>query len=213
MRHIFSMDTPIMRGLSKLADIIVLNILFIICSIPVFTIGASLTALYAVMLRLVRNEESYIVSSFFRSFKMNFRISTEVWLLMLAVGGILAVDYRFMQEYFKESAGVLRILLAVFVLLYAVFVVFIFPYIARFEDTFKDTVRNVFLIGVANLLYFAAILAVAVIPFGITYLLGIESCMSFWLLFLFAGVAYVESVLYRKVFDKYTGAVLPADEV
>ena len=74
MSRIFDVEGPLFSGLSRLADLFWLNVLFIVCSIPIFTIGASATALYYVTLKMVKNEECYITKSFFRSFKQNFRI-------------------------------------------------------------------------------------------------------------------------------------------
>ena len=68
MGRLFSLDSPLFSFLSKVADLILLNILVIICCIPVITVGASMTALHYVVLKMVRDEESYIVRSFFKSF-------------------------------------------------------------------------------------------------------------------------------------------------
>ena len=66
---ILGSDSKMMSFLSRIFDLIILNILFVLCSLPVITIGSSLTALYSVTLKMVRNEESYIFRSFFKSFK------------------------------------------------------------------------------------------------------------------------------------------------
>ena len=72
MGSFFSLDSPLMRFLSRLSDIFILNVLFLLCCIPVVTIGASATALYTVTLKMARNEESYITKGFFKAFKSNF---------------------------------------------------------------------------------------------------------------------------------------------
>ena len=81
--NIFNPDSPIMRFLSRLFDLIVLNALFIICCLPVVTIGASITAMYSVTLKMIRNEECYIVRGFFSSFKKNFKTATLLWIPIL----------------------------------------------------------------------------------------------------------------------------------
>ena len=90
----FNYDSPIMQFLSRLTDLFILNFLFLICSIPIVTIGASATALYSVTLKMAKNEESYIFSSFFRAFKNNFRHSTISWMILLLAGIVLWMDYR-----------------------------------------------------------------------------------------------------------------------
>ena len=65
MSSFFNMDSPIMRFLSRLCDLMILNILCLICCIPIVTIGASITALYSVTLKMVKGEDSYIAKGFF----------------------------------------------------------------------------------------------------------------------------------------------------
>ena len=90
----FKIDSPLMNFLNKVADIMILNALFILCCLPVFTIGASLSAAYYICYKMIRNEDSYIVKGFFKSFKENFKQATVIWLFVLLIAGILFVDYR-----------------------------------------------------------------------------------------------------------------------
>ena len=69
---IFDLDSPLMNVLNKMADLMWLNILTLICCIPIITAGAAFTSMHYVALKIVRNEESYITRSFFKSFKTNF---------------------------------------------------------------------------------------------------------------------------------------------
>ena len=71
MGRLFNLDNPVMNALNKLADLIILNFLTMICCIPIFTIGASATALHYVALKIVRDEETYIIKGFFKSFRQN----------------------------------------------------------------------------------------------------------------------------------------------
>ena len=87
-------DNVIVRALNKICDMVCLNVLWLICCIPVFTIGASTTALYTVMLKMVKNEEGYIFRGFFKAFKENFKQSTIMWLILLALGIVCYIDYR-----------------------------------------------------------------------------------------------------------------------
>ena len=90
----FKLDSPLMNFLNKLCDIMILNILVLVFSLPIFTIGAAVTAGYYMSFKMVKNEESYIVKGFWKAFKENFRQSTALWLIILAVCGVLFVDYR-----------------------------------------------------------------------------------------------------------------------
>ena len=72
-------DNPVISGMSRIFDMMCLNVLWLVCSLPIFTIGASTTAMYTVMLKVVKNEEGYIVKGFFKAFKENFKKSTIIW--------------------------------------------------------------------------------------------------------------------------------------
>ena len=92
MNRFFNMDNKFFVFMGRVADLILLNILCILCCIPIVTAGASITALYYVTLKMARDEESYIIRSFFRSFKQNFKQSTLIWILMLAAGVLIHME-------------------------------------------------------------------------------------------------------------------------
>lgn len=93
----FNLDSPVMQALGKMADLMWLNILTLICCIPVVTAGASLTAMHYMALKIVRNEECYITKGFFKSFKENFKQATLIWLLMVIVIAVLTGDFIIMK--------------------------------------------------------------------------------------------------------------------
>ena len=80
MGRFFNMDNKFFVFMGRIADLCMLNILCIVCCIPVITAGASLTAVYYVTMKMVRNEESYIFKGFIQAFKENFKKSTIIWL-------------------------------------------------------------------------------------------------------------------------------------
>ena len=99
MGRIFDMDSPVMRFLGRLADLMILNLVTLLCCLPVVTIGASLTAMHYVLLKMVRNEESYIVRSFFKSFKQNFKQATVIWLIILLFLVIFGADIMIIKGW------------------------------------------------------------------------------------------------------------------
>ena len=94
MGRLFDMDNKFFRFMGRLADLCILNVLCILCCIPVVTAGASITAMFYVTMKMVRNEEAYIARSFFKSFKENFRQATVINIIMLVIAGVLYVDFR-----------------------------------------------------------------------------------------------------------------------
>ena len=83
MDRFFNMDNKFFTFMSRVADLIILNLLCIVCCIPVVTIGPSIAAMFYVTLKMVRNEESYIVRGFFKSFKQNLKQGIVINLIML----------------------------------------------------------------------------------------------------------------------------------
>ena len=108
---IFDLDSPLMNVLNKMADLMWLNILTLICCIPIITAGAAFTSMHYVALKIVRNEESYITRSFFKSFKTNFRQATLIWLLILLIAAVLGGDYYIITKSGIQFSSVLVILI------------------------------------------------------------------------------------------------------
>lgn len=200
---IFNYDGPLMQFLSRLADFIILNILFITCCLPIFTIGASCSALYTVTLKMAKNEESYVTKTFFKAFKDNFKISTLCWLILAAIGVILWIDYRIAPQLFKGASFILQTIFGAFGIILGVVILYVFPYIARFENTLKNTLKNSILIGISNLPYTLLMLAVTIGIPVISSFIGIKITGIFWILIGSAAIAYINSIFFRKVFYKY----------
>ena len=92
MGNLFEYNSPVSKALTNICYSAYLNILWFIFSIPIFTIGASTTALYSVTLKIVRNEEGNLTKDFIKSFKQNFKQSTSVWIILTLLGTLLLID-------------------------------------------------------------------------------------------------------------------------
>ena len=92
MNSLLNPDNPVMQFITKIVNAVYLNILWFFCSLPVFTIGASTTALYYVTLKMVKNEEGNITKAFFHSFRENFKQGTVIWLILLGFGILFGID-------------------------------------------------------------------------------------------------------------------------
>ena len=104
MNQIFNYDNKFFRGVSKIIDCVWLSLLWFMCCIPVFTIGAATTALYYTINKSVKNDRGYASIEFFASFKENFKQSTIVWLIFLGMYTLLGVDYFVMKAYAEAGA-------------------------------------------------------------------------------------------------------------
>ena len=88
MDKLFDLDNPFFRFISKLVDVIWLNILWLIFSIPMVTIGASTTAMFSVTMKMARDKEGYVFQGFWKAFKENFKQATIIWIILLIVGTV-----------------------------------------------------------------------------------------------------------------------------
>ena len=163
----FSYESKFSQLLLKLCYACYLNLLWFLCSIPIFTIGASTTALYYASLKIVRDEDSHVGALFFRSFRENFKQATVLWLILLGVGLFLGADGYIVYHLRQSSLGpagvlwtlVLAVLIAAAVV-YVIVLLYVFPLLASVSNTNTAMLKNAFLIGTHFL--FATILVFAV---------------------------------------------------
>ena len=200
------MDSPLMRFLTKIADLMVLNILFCVTSIPLITIGASWTALYSVTLKMVRDEEGSVSRSYFRSFRQNFRQATLLWLGVLVVLALLVLDIRVLNGMSEGTApGLFRVGVEILALLGIMVLQYLFPSLARFEASLADTLKNACMMALAHLPKTALMTAAAVGAVWITLINNttIAVGLMVWPLNGFALMAFGNSGILRKIFDNY----------
>ena len=164
----FSYESPFSQLLLKLCYSCYLNLLWFLCSIPIVTLGASTTALYYVTLKIARDEEeTSLTRMFFRSFRENFRQSTILWLILLAVGAFLAGDGYVLYHLRASSAGTVAVMwtliLALVIaaaVLYTIVLLYVFPLVASVSNTNLAMLKNSFFIGTHYL--FCTILVFAI---------------------------------------------------
>lgn len=197
-------DNPVMQAIGRAADFIILNLLWILCSIPIVTIGASTTALYTVMLKLVKNEEGYIVKGFFKAFKENFRQSTVMELIFLVPSFILIVDFSALKLMPGKMASYMGVFLFVMGCLLICTAVYAFALQARFVNTIKNTLKNAVILVFAKLPFTAVLLVTVAGPVIVTFLNG-QTLVIGILIWLFGGVAVVtwlQAIILRHIFKK-----------
>lgn len=209
LQGLFNYDNPVWRFIGKLGDLILLNILWCVCSIPIFTIGASTTAVYYVTMKLVRDEDDSTIKAFFRSFKSNFKQATAIWLIIMAAGGILAFDFWFLYTGQLAVSGSLKVVIqAVFgglALIFAFIATFVFPLQARFYNPVKRTIFNAFFMSIRHLFQTLGILVIDFAIVAGAYFSLFLIPQFFMLLFLFGLplIAFINSYFFQAIFKKY----------
>jgi len=200
MGSIFNYEGPLISFLERLADLIILNILFLICCIPVFTIGAAITALSSITRKMAGKEEGYIVRGYFKAFKENFLQATAIWLLLFFFGLVFVADAFVLLRY--GAGGFFLIfwsLLCIAGLICLFEFIYVFPLLARFDNSTKNTLKNALLLSVRFLPWTAVLVLLAVLPLiaGFFYpVIGIP----FYLFIGFSLISLAQSYIFRKLF-------------
>ena len=218
LQGFFNYENPVWRAVARIADFMILNVLWIICCLPVFTIGASTTALYYCTLKIVRDEDYGNFRMFLRSFRQNFKQATVIWLIMSVLGLVLGFDYYFFGQV-MQGHDQIRFLFRAVVGAIGIFWVFellyVFPILSRFDNTIRKTMTNAAYMSVRyigstlgmlltdGLLVFFVYLSMYYLP-QLTMVL---------LLIGFPAIAWVNSTRLEHIFKDYMPAEIdPKDE-
>lgn len=196
---LFNPDSGIMRSLSKFTDCICLSLLFFVSCIPIVTIGTASTALYYTVHKVLRHDRGYMFRDYVTSFKENFKQTVPVWIAALAVGIVMWLDLQ-IANFYAASAAYFSALSAVSFLglvIWFAWVSYLFPYMARFENTRRRSMKNAILMVIAHLPMTALMLVVAVAIGFAVYLLP-------YMIFIIPSVyAWLQSYILERIFRKY----------
>ena len=202
----FSFDNPVWRVVLKIGQIWLLNILWLVTSVPVFTIGASTTALIYACMKL-QNDEGYPASNYLHSFADNFRQATVLWLIYAAVGALLAGGLIFWNQTDRSSLKPGWALVIALAIPYVLSLLYVFAVQSRFVNTVKDTMHYAIILSIKHFKYTFQMLLL----FGVVIYLNVTTILWVNYLTLTVGVgliAYLCSLHYAKIFETY----IPAQE-
>ncbi len=198
----FSLDSPLGKTISKFSDILILNFLFLFFSLPIITMGASYTALYSVMRKLVKDEEGHIASGFLRAFKRNFKQSTIIWMLLLSFGCLLGAALYVTARLQMSS---LNNILIVFLIPYSIELSYVFPLLSQFENSVIGSIRNAILLGIAHLPWTVLILMINFFPIILVFVQNklIFIIPPIMLLIGFGLTAFCNCFIFNHIFRRY----------
>ena len=207
MSKIFNFEGPVFSSLSRLADLFWLNLLFIVCCIPVVTIGAASTAMHYVTLKMAKDEEGYITKSYFKAFKDNFIQATIIWIIFLVVMLVMFMDLRIanggsVADMFADPmiSNIVIVAVGVMVIVIAMTLTYVFPILAQFDNTVKNTIKNAFLISIRHLPYTIAMMFINALP---VLLIWFFPTLLLLVLIMFSATAYINSKFFNKIFAFY----------
>ena len=192
---------PVLDFINTLCNFVALNLVFLITCLPVITIGTALSSLYYVTLREARGEYGYLVRTYLREFKNNFKKGTIAFAILFLIGAILLFNIAFWFGTGTMPATILTgVLIAAMIGWFLIFT-HTFPLIGRFENSTKQTLKNAFGLAMSNMkATFALIIIDAFVFFLCLFLSPMKLIM---VLFGFAFTAYCQSFVFKKVFEPY----------
>ncbi len=200
--NLFNYDSPFSRFMMRLVDIIVLSFLTLLCCLPIITIGAAFSALYYVLLKMVRDTDNSIVRSYFKAFKDNFVKGTLLWIVLLVILFVLYMDFYLLLNERMDHTDLMLILILIMSAIFLMVGNYIFPMQAQFENSVWGTIKKSFLVCVMNLPRSLLLLLIMVSPLLIIVLLFPE--MEYFLPFVYiAPIPYLKTQILVRVFDRY----------
>lgn len=191
-------NSPVIAFLNKMTDLILLNILLILCCLPVVTAGAAISAAYYVSITSIRCGDGYVFRRFFSAFKNNFIPVTPVWLGLLAAGFILAADLFFWYHFGGVFGKVMLLVSMAIAILLWVWSLWIFPVFAKFSGKRRELLKNAAAFAVGYLPYTGIVVAIM----GVAVYANLVSIVANSIM-LFIGSAllvYVNSFFFYRVF-------------
>lgn len=212
MNRLFNPDSPIMQFLSRVADIIILNVLWLVLCIPIVTIGAATTALYRVCLNMIAGTDSSILRDFFRAFRSNFKPATLTWLILLVPLALCAVNVWLLLSGALGVSTLMTIACILPLIVLLCMFAYVFAYIATFENTIRMTLQNVLLLSLANTPKTLLMVVMNLLPF-ILFFFATEFFLRtsiFWILGGFALVMYLDARILWGIFKKLAPELDPA---
>ncbi len=205
MGWLFNEDNFLHVGLMKVWDLVLSNLLFILCSIPLVTIGPAFTALYHCTLRMAKGNNEGTFRTFFRAFRQNFRQSLVLWLVTVAVAALLYNNILFLMEMPGVFANILLYVMVFFALFLGVISLYVYPVIAAFEGSLTMQLKNAFVFAGKRMGTTVAMFVLWTFPLAVTYVdVGMQPLYVFcWFFFLFSTIAYINSRMLYKLFRPY----------
>ena len=167
MFSMFRIDGPVYGFLKRLTNIMTLSFYWLICCIPIFTIGPATAAMYYVSLKIARHEDPPITRSFFHSFKDNFKKCSLLTLLFIVIAVVLYLDYWILSDMTGTMKSVMSVILVFFGFCFVLIATYTFPLLAQFENTIRQTLKNALLLAIRYLPRTILMIVYNLIPFAV----------------------------------------------
>lgn len=214
MNRLFNLDNPFMQFLFRVSDLIILNLIFMLSCIPIVTIGASISALHSVCLKIVRGQESYMWQGFWKAFRQNFKQGTVLWIISIVIFFVIHMDFTILNAGDHPLFGYVKVALgSVTAVLFSMFI-YVFPIISHFKCTIRQAIKNSLFMTIGHL-PFSILL---VVMYGLIFFLATLNVKMLALVIAvaticgFSVVTLTACIIFDRIFKKYEPEQEPLPE-
>ena len=214
MSDLFNQDNAFNRVMTRIFDLALLNILWTVCCLPVITIGASSIAIYTVTLKMIKNEEGSLAGSFFKAFRENFRQSVPVTLVLIAGIALLTADFHILRGKADANSSLIYGVNLVLLLFLTAIFSYVFPLLAKFENTVRNTFSNAWKIAATHIGETFLLVLINCIPFLLLLFFPAAFARVFWIWLLLgtSSSALADSYFLNKIFAEFIPKAPQNDE-
>ena len=191
IKKLFNVDNPFWQGMTTIFDLFVLNSLWLVCCLPIFTIGPATAAVYYALICRLRGEDSYLRTDFFHSFRQNFRQGVKVGLPLTLIGLFLAADVVLCRHAGHGIYTFFMVFFAVFFILWAFVALYTFPLLSKFEYGSKELLIKAFYLSFKNITLTLAMLFVIVCGLWLCHILPGLIFIVFGMIFQFCATIFL----------------------
>lgn len=208
-------DSPIMSFLSKVADLFVLNVLTLIFSIPLVTIGAATTAAHFAALKIHR-EEGHVFRNFWKSFKENLKQSTGIWLIFVAYSFLAITSFNIASQMGGKMGAIVQGVVMGTLIITAFLYAWVIPLQSKFFNPIRATLKNAFYMSFKYILRTVLIVILNAVPVGALFLIFFVLQLRGFGIWLLCGVSvpiYWCALLYDKIFEQLEEMILENEQL
>lgn len=207
MDRLFNPDSPFWLGMGKLFDIFILNTLWLLCCLPLITIGPATTACFYAMIHLVRDEGFSVSQDFFRSFKQNLAQGIRLGVPLTLTGVFLMADVWMCYRSGNGIYTFFMVFFAVMFLLWSFVTLYAFPLLAKFEKKNQEILIWAFTLSIKHI--------------GLTLLMLLVSAFAIWVCHILPGLIFIafglvcefQSVLIASILKPWLPDIRPDENV
>ena len=190
-----------MRGLTDIANIILLSCAWLVGSLGIITIGPATAALYYVAQKMVQGENPKVFRCFFHSFRENLKQGMVLSLIFGITAGLLCYDYLFSYMVEESLGRMLRIVFAVCAALWLMLACYTFPLQAQFQNKVKITIKNALFLALSRLGKTLALMAMHLVPVAVCLALPelFARLLPLWIFGAPGLIAFLSTLCLRKL--------------